>query len=94
VSEQSAFWFPVKQYGWGWGVPARWQGWVVLLTYFALVLGGIVYLAPKRGPLTLLGFICGVTALLVAVVAWKGERPVAWRWGRETKSVGRSVTPS
>jgi len=22
-------WFPAKRYGWGWGLPCAWQGWVV-----------------------------------------------------------------
>jgi hypothetical protein len=21
-------WFPAKRYGWGWGLPCCWQGWV------------------------------------------------------------------
>ncbi len=29
MSDRPAFWFPVKRYGWGWGLPVRWQGWVV-----------------------------------------------------------------
>lgn len=30
-----SYWFPAKRYGWGWGPPATWQGWVVLLLWFA-----------------------------------------------------------
>lgn len=25
------YWFPAKRFGWGWGLPSAWQGWVVLL---------------------------------------------------------------
>ena len=28
------YWFAVKLDGWGWGLPVRWQGWVVLALYF------------------------------------------------------------
>jgi hypothetical protein len=27
------YWFPAKRYGWGWGLPSCWQGWVVLCTF-------------------------------------------------------------
>jgi len=33
-------WFPTKRYGYGWGLPIRWQGWIVLLSYVILVLAG------------------------------------------------------
>ena len=23
------YWFPTRKYGWGWGLPTRWQGWLV-----------------------------------------------------------------
>jgi len=41
------YWFPAKRYGWGWGFPITWQGWLVLLGFFALVLFGI-YLFPRE----------------------------------------------
>lgn len=31
-------WFNQKKYGWGWGLPATWQGWVVLLLYLGYLL--------------------------------------------------------
>ena len=76
------FWFPVKRYGWGWGLPVSWQGWVVFASYLALLFGGIYYFLPQRNALGLFGYISGLTAILVVIVAVKGERPVAWRWGR------------
>ena len=33
-------WFPAKRYGWGWGFPIAWQGWVVLLVYLVLLFLG------------------------------------------------------
>jgi hypothetical protein len=26
-------WFPAKRYGWGWGPPTTWQGWLLLALY-------------------------------------------------------------
>src|ERR1043166_6380357 len=31
------YWFRAKRYGWGWGMPATWQGWALLLGYFVLI---------------------------------------------------------
>jgi hypothetical protein len=27
------YWFPAKTYGWGWGLPSTWEGWLVLVGY-------------------------------------------------------------
>jgi hypothetical protein len=82
-SPAPTFWFPVKRYGWGWGLPVRWQGWVVLAAYLALAFAGIRYLDPLRGVAGLLIYLLVLTALLIAVVVAKGERPVGWRWGNQ-----------
>ena len=37
-------WFPAKKYGFGWGLPVRWQGWIVLLIYTMLIAAGIVFI--------------------------------------------------
>ena len=34
------YWFPARRYGWGWGLPATWQGWLVLAGYVLLALVG------------------------------------------------------
>lgn len=31
------YWFPAKQYGWGWGLPNAWQGWAVLAGFGLLL---------------------------------------------------------
>ena len=75
----SKLWFPAKRYGWGWGFPTAWQGWVVLTMFFALLaVGGLVVL-PGYGPTFFVGYTVMLCALLVAVCWAKGERP-RWRW--------------
>jgi len=37
-------WFPAKRYGWGWGPPVCWQGWVVVLLWAGLNAGGAFWL--------------------------------------------------
>ena len=77
------YWFPVKRYGWGWGLPVRWQGWVVMGVYFGSIFMGIRYFRPRDDVAGFLLVLAIASILLIAVVVWKGERPLAWRWGRE-----------
>jgi hypothetical protein len=37
MDQRGEYWFPAKRYGWGWGPPRVWQGWVVLAIFFALL---------------------------------------------------------
>ena len=74
-------WFAVKRYGWGWGMPVRWQGWVVLFGYLGLVFAGIYVFIGARNAAALAIYQVVLTALLIAILAWKGERPLRWRWG-------------
>ncbi|HEV2539907.1 MAG TPA: hypothetical protein VGU03_09395 [Frateuria sp.] len=73
-------WFPAKRYGWGWGLPITWQGWLVLLVCLGIVAAAVHFVPPDRDPLA---FALAIGAAVVAqsVAFWlKGERP-RWRWG-------------
>ena len=50
-------WFPARTYGWGWGLPVCWQGWLVVAVYFLMLFAGIYYLLPVFGPRVFLGYI-------------------------------------
>ena len=72
-------WFRMKRYGYGWGLPTRWQGWLVLGIYVcALFIAGLWF--DRSRPLTFNTSVIILTVLLIAICAWKGERP-RWRWG-------------
>lgn len=84
MNNQSTFWFGVKRYGYGWGLPVRWQGWLVLAAYFVLLFGGIYYFKPRGNSLVgLFLYFVVLSAVLVAFIAVKGERPLRWRWGKK-----------
>lgn len=70
------YWFPAKAYGmgWGWGLPVRWQGWVVFAVYLASIVGASIYFAPREGPAFSL-VLAILTTALIAICAWKGEPP-------------------
>lgn len=82
VNDQPTFWFPVKRYGWGWGLPVRWQGWLVFAAYAALLYTGIYYFKAQRDALSLLIYVVALTGVLIAIMVAKGERPLGWRWGK------------
>ncbi|HEX7637875.1 MAG TPA: hypothetical protein VF457_05710 [Burkholderiaceae bacterium] len=73
-------WFPAKRWGWGWGLPVTWQGWVVLAAYALLVAFGWRAFPLPRHVLAFLVWSAGITAGLVAVCYLKGAPP-RWRWG-------------
>jgi hypothetical protein len=27
------YWFRAQRYGWGWGLPLTWQGWIIVIAY-------------------------------------------------------------
>jgi hypothetical protein len=68
------YWFPVRpaRNGWGWGLPIAWQGWVVFAAFFVLLVGGEIAMAPY-GQLATVAYGCGLGALFLAIVWWKGE---------------------
>ena len=81
VSEDKAYWFRAKRYGWGWGPPVTWQGWMVLVTWFLILALGLFVIESRRGSLgRMLLYISLMSSVLVLVCYWKGEPP-KWRWG-------------
>jgi hypothetical protein len=72
-------WFPVKRYGWGWGPPCCWQGWVALGSWLAALAGGAFLLLPRH-PLVLLVWVTGLILVWFIILLLKGEKP-GWHWG-------------
>jgi hypothetical protein len=77
------YWFPAKRYGWGWGLPSSWQGWVVLAGYFGLLGVDALLFRPDRELQLFLAVVTFLTVLLVVVCWLKGEPP-RWRAGKDT----------
>ena len=80
-ANEKQVWFRAKRYGWGWGLPCAWQGWVVFVVWLGLLCGAAF--------LTLLGhielWIASIVILVVTLVTIcfiKGESP-RWRWGNK-----------
>lgn len=73
-------WFPVKTYGWGWGMPSRWQGWVVMIGFLMALAGGAPLAA--KAPLVYGVYVVVLGSIVTAICYWKGEKP-GWHWGNE-----------
>jgi hypothetical protein len=79
--DEKKIWFPAKKYGWGWGPPRCWQGWLVLVAYFILIGACAVLLLPKHNGL-FLGCVGILVTVLIFICFLKGEKP-RWRWGKD-----------
>jgi hypothetical protein len=84
AESKDRYWFPAKRYGWGWGVPVTWQGWVVLAGFFGLVLVGVILLPPHTQLGPFLAYFAALNVLLVGICLLKGEPP-RWRWGNDER---------
>jgi len=71
-------WFSPKRFGYGSAMPCSWQGWLVVIVYFAGGLGSAYAFATK--PAILLSILIPATIifLLICFRTTKG----GWRWRR------------
>lgn len=70
------YWFRAKRYGWGWGLPLCWEGWVVMGVWF----GGLIALVVSLDEPDRSAAVFAESLVLVGICWWKGEPP-RWRWG-------------
>jgi len=81
-SDDKKIWFRAKRYGYGWGLPCAWQGWVVMVGYIALIWVGAFLWGQWTEIGYWIGYVVALTAVLIVVCFLKGEKP-RWRWGGE-----------
>jgi len=72
-------WFAAKKYGYGWGWPKRWQGWVVMLVWLGFI-GAMALIAGRSHPFAWISFTVISSVAMVGICQWKGE-VAKWRWG-------------
>ena len=83
MRERQDIWFPAKRYGWGWGPPVKWQGWVALLVFLGIVLLAPLWLPPNRDLPKLIAVVFLATIAFGLLCWWKGEPPGSRRGERE-----------
>ncbi len=72
MSTDRRYWFRAKRYGWGWGLPCSWQGWVFFLIWLAALWVAAVRLMPGR-PFLFTMVLGAMTVLFVSICYIKGE---------------------
>jgi hypothetical protein len=77
---EKKIWFPAKRYGWGWGPPVCWQGWVVIVVWIMLLVAGQLLLRRHIG--WLVAYAAVLVLGLIGIGYSKGEKP-RWRWGKD-----------
>lgn len=81
----NAYWFPARRYGWGWGPPVTWQGWVAVALWAAMVVAGLILLRHNPyGQAANIAFVIVMGGVLTLLCYWKGEPP-GWRWGDRSR---------
>lgn len=90
--ERSQYWFRAKRYGFGWGLPLRWEGWAVLIGWLVVMIAGSILiplvmindlkLSTGASIFSISLFALIMAGLLLGVCYAKGE-PAKWRWGEE-----------
>jgi hypothetical protein len=82
MTSENRYWFPAKRYGWGWGFPITWQGWVVFAVFLGLVAAGALTLHVRHHLAGFILYVIVLSFLFACVCWWKGE-PARWRWGSD-----------
>lgn len=85
MNDNIKYWFKAKKYGYGLSSPATWEGWLVIIIYFLLLIGGIIYLSAMSKTI-LFVYLAIITITLVLISFAKGEK-LAWRWGRQNRDI-------
>ncbi|HSY47605.1 MAG TPA: hypothetical protein VLC46_02215 [Thermoanaerobaculia bacterium] len=80
MSDENKYWFAAKRYGWGWGLPLTWQGWLVLGAFFVLMIVAAFLFPPREQLMSFIACTGVLSILLIVVCVVKGEPP-RWRWG-------------
>lgn len=80
MPDEPRYWFPAKRYGYGWGFPVTWQGWLVFAAYLIAILSAVRLIPVESHPVAFFSAVGVATTGLVLICWWKGEPP-RWRWG-------------
>jgi hypothetical protein len=74
-------WFRAKRFGYGAGLPFRWQGWVFLFTHMALIIGLAFGLNDR--PVILVPVILLIAFAPMPIYAARTEGGWKWRNGED-----------
>lgn len=73
-------WFEPKRFGYGSGLPIRWQGWALVAGYVAVV-AVLALVLGDRHPALLATVVVLLTVALLPISARHTRGGWRWRWG-------------
>jgi hypothetical protein len=71
-------WFRAKKFGYGAGLPFKWQGWALLLGHMALIIGAALLF--KDSPVIFVPLALLIALAPMPVYAARTEGGWKWRW--------------
>ena len=74
-------WFRAKRFGYGAGLPFKWQGWALLASHMALIIGVALLLADR--PLIVVPLTLVLALAPMPIYAARTEGGWKWRGGGE-----------
>jgi hypothetical protein len=81
LSDDGPEWFRQKRYGFGPGVPIRWQGWAVTAAFIGFVLAVSAWFKDK--PLITVALMVPAAVAFLTIVVKTTRGVWRWRWGDE-----------
>jgi hypothetical protein len=75
-------WFKGRKYGYGWGMPTVKEGWLVLVSYFLLIILDTIQVGSTPTQEQLMFYVLQVlltSALLLTICYATGDKP-QWHW--------------
>lgn len=77
---EPGYWFAPKKLGYGAGLPIAWQGWALLISYMAVLLGAGLLLE-SGGQIGLAAFIAiTVIATILLLLIARRRTEGGWKW--------------
>ncbi len=73
-------WFRARKYGYGAGLPIRWEGWMLLTTYLAFALGMAAWVDDSAGLPPLWWWLLFGAATAVFVLIARARTEGGWKW--------------
>lgn len=69
-------WFRAKRYGYGAGLPFKWQGWFMLLSHMAVIIGAGLFLDAQPMLMVPLVLVLGLAPMPLYAARTEG----GWKW--------------
>jgi hypothetical protein len=81
MSNDDAKWFAPKRYGYGAGLPIKWQGWALTIGFALFTIGIALEFAQETRQL--IAILLPVTAAFLLTCARTTKGGWRWRWGED-----------